>query len=43
MNLAYKAFRRMDMAIEYVWGERRNKDGQKASANRIQFGLNYGF
>ena len=33
----------MDIALEYVWGERRNKDGEKGHANRIQFGLNFGF
>ena len=43
VNLAYKLFGRMDLGIEYLWGERINKDGKKGRANRIQFVVNYGF
>jgi len=43
VNLAYRAFRRMDVGAEYAWGERRNKDGQKGHANRLVLGLNFGF
>jgi len=43
VNLAYRAFPRMDIGAEYTWGERRNQDGQKGHANRLLLGLNFGF
>jgi len=42
-NLAYRAFTRMDIALEYTKGERENKDGQTGEANRINLAFNYGF
>lgn len=42
-NLSFTLFKRMDMAIEYLYRQCENKDGQKGHANRIQIGLNYGF
>jgi hypothetical protein len=43
VNLAYRAFQRMDIGAEYTWGERRNRDGQKGHANRLLLGVNFGF
>jgi hypothetical protein len=42
-NLYYRPFRRMDVGIEYYWGERENKDGQTGDANRLILGVNFGF
>lgn len=42
-NLLYRPFRRMDVGLEYYWGERSNKDGQTGSANRLLIGVNFGF
>jgi len=42
-NLAYRAFPRMDIALEYTYGERVNKSAASGHANRIMFAVNYGF
>lgn len=42
-NLLYRPFRRMDLGLEYYWGERTNKDGQSGHANRLLIGVNFGF
>ena len=42
-NLLYRPFRRMDVGLEYYWGERTNKDGQSGHANRLLIGVNFGF
>ena len=42
-NLAYKLFGRMDVAFEYYYGIRSNRDGVSGEANRINLGFNYGF
>ncbi len=42
-NLAYRMFSRMDMAVEYTWGSRRNLDGRTGRANRFLVGFNFGF
>jgi hypothetical protein len=42
-NLIYRPFRRMDVGIEYYWGERKNKDGQTGDANRLMLTVNFGF
>jgi len=42
-NLACKLFGRMDVAIEYYYGIRSNRDGVSGEANRINLGFNYGF
>jgi len=43
VNLAYTLFERMDICVEYLYGQRENKNGEKGHANRIQVGFNYGF
>jgi len=43
VNLGYKAFTRMNIGLEYTWGEHENKDGQTGKANRINLAFNYGF
>lgn len=42
-NLSFTLFKRMDIAVEYLYGQRENKDGQTGHANRVQIGFNYGF
>ena len=36
MNLVFSPSRRVDVGIEYIWGNRTNKDRQSASANQVQ-------
>jgi len=43
VNLLYRPFRRMDIGLEYYWGERENKDGQTGHASRLMFAVNFGF
>jgi len=43
LNLWYREFTRMDVVLEYTWGERENKGGQTGKANRINLAFNYGF
>jgi hypothetical protein len=42
-NLMYRPFNRMDVGVEYYWGQRTNKDGQSGHANRLLVGVNYVF
>jgi hypothetical protein len=42
-NLIYRPFNRMDIGIEYYWGQRKNKDGQSGAANRLLIAVNYIF
>jgi len=42
-NLAWRAFNRMIIGVEYVPGQRWDRDGTKGYANRLMFTLNYGF
>ena len=42
-NLMYRPFNRMDVGVEYYWGQRINKDGQSGHANRLLVGVNYVF
>lgn len=36
MNLVFSPTTRVDLGLEYIYGSRTNKDGQKASANQFQ-------
>ena len=36
LNLVYSPSRRVDVGIEYIWGNRTNKDRQSATANQVQ-------
>ena len=42
-NLVYRPFNRMDVGIEYYWGQRENKDGDTGDANRLMISVSYGF
>jgi len=42
-NILYRVFHRMDVGFEYYRGERENADGENGRANRLLFGVNYGF
>ena len=35
-NLVFSPSRRVDVGLEYIWGNRTNKDRQSASANQVQ-------
>jgi hypothetical protein len=43
LNLIYRPFNRIDVGVEYYWGQRTNKDGQSGQANRLLVGVNYVF
>ncbi len=36
-NLIYSPIRPLDVGVEYIWGQREDKDGQTGHANRIMF------
>ena len=36
INLVYSPSRRVDVGVEYIWGNRTNKDRQHAEANQVQ-------
>jgi len=36
INLVFSPSGRVDAGVEYIWGNRRNKDGNSANANQIQ-------
>jgi len=42
-NLVFRAFNKMDIGLEYYWGQRSNNDGQNGHANRLLLGANYVF
>jgi hypothetical protein len=42
-NLLYSPDPNILMGVEYLWGERKNKDGQAGIDNRIQFSFKYNF
>ena len=42
-NLVWSPIKKMDMGIEYLWGERKNKNDHKDSASRIQFTTKFVF
>ena len=43
LNLVCRAFRRMDVGLEYYHGKRAEKDGDHGEADRILLGVNFGF
>jgi hypothetical protein len=43
VNLIWLPVERMGTGIEYLYGTRENKDGQRGTAHRIQFGFQYRF
>ena len=42
-NLIWLPFERMGLGIEFLFGERENKDGQTGEAYRIQTAMQYRF
>jgi hypothetical protein len=43
MNLIYSPTDGIDVGIEFLWGERKNKDGSKGTATQLQMGARYTF
>ena len=43
MNLIYNPTRNIQGGIEFLWGERVNKDGSKGNATQLQFAIRYIF
>ncbi|MGB5292098.1 MAG: hypothetical protein WBN41_11685, partial [Lysobacterales bacterium] len=43
MNLIYNPTRNIQGGIEFLWGERVNKDGSKGNATQLQFAMRYIF
>lgn len=42
-NLMYSPTENIQAGIEYLWGERTNKDGSKGTATQLQFAMRYIF
>ena len=42
-NLIFRPFNRMDVGVEYYWGQRTNRDDQFGYSNRLLVGVNYVF
>ena len=42
-NLVFRAFNKMDIGLEYYWGQRTNNNGKSGHANRLLVGANYVF
>lgn len=43
MNLMYNPTKNIQGGVEFLWGERRNKDGSKGTATQLQFAMRYIF
>ncbi len=43
VNLVWSPADQIDVGVEYLWGERRNMNGESESANRVQFTAKFGF
>jgi hypothetical protein len=43
MNLIYNPVHNVNLGIEFLWGERKNKDGSKGKATQLQMGVRYSF
>lgn len=43
INALYFPTQNVRMGVEYLWGQRENKDGSKGSANQVQFSMRYNF
>jgi len=40
-NLIYSPVKPLDIGIEYIWGQRKNKNGQTGRANRLMFSMKW--
>jgi len=43
MNLIYNPTKNIQTGVEFLWGERTNKNGDKGSATQLQFAMRYIF
>jgi hypothetical protein len=43
MNLIYTPAHNVNLGIEFLWGERKNKDGSKGKATQLQVSMRYNF
>jgi len=43
MNILYSPTQNITTGLELLWGERKNKDGSKGTANQLQFSMRYIF
>jgi hypothetical protein len=43
MNLIYSLTDSVTVGLEFLWGERKNKDGSKGTAKQLQMGARYTF
>ena len=43
VNLIWFPYKLVSTGIEYMWGQRKNKDGAKGTANRIQYMVKFKF
>ena len=43
MNLIYNPTKNIQGGVEFLWGERTNKDGSKGTATQLQFAMRYIF
>ena len=43
INLFYNPTDHVTMGVEYLWGQRENKDKSKGSANQLQLSARYTF
>ncbi len=40
-NLIYSPVKPIDIGIEYIWGQRENKNGQTGHASRLMFSVKW--
>ena len=43
INLIWSPIAPIDIGVEYMWGQRRNKDGKSGTANQLQFVATFNF
>ena len=42
-NLIYNPTANVQLGLEFLWGERKNRDGSKGTASQLQFAARYSF
>ena len=42
-NLVWNPYERVTLGVEYLWGQRTNKDGESGTANRFLFSSKFEF
>jgi hypothetical protein len=43
VNLIYSPTANINMGVEFLWGERTNRDESKGTATQLQMGIRYDF